>query len=756
MVSTLFRTSLLGIPFARLLLFSSILAIAVGANAQRMDSTCIDGHLVTYLQKGSRNHLVVMETERPTTATASDVKDQSTPAGWVRFTDGQASNGGYVVVPTDLQNADDAFDGARLNFEIEFVQTGIHYVYLRHRSSDGEDNSVHLLIDGIPFYTDWHLTENSNEWRWEQAPVGFEVTSMGKHTISISLREDGTPIDKVIVSTRPNKSFAGFGPEPTEKTISTARIPVDQANTFQQIDQEGRVLTVIEAERPTANVFGAKTFNCFSWLPTKDNTASGGEYVIFPNEHGNISKDPTKRPRLDYVMSFSIPGTYYVHVRHNSPSGSDDSVFFGFDGNTNISTWHLYNKGDSWSWDGHRDRTFEITTPGEHVLNMYLREGGTPVDKIIITNDPDYVPTGEGPLLTNVDAPLAQYTQDNSPDHLIALVAERPTYNYAGQQEFSRSKWSRVADPTALGKAYAVMPSQGPPSPPIDDPTQAPYMEYEIEFTQTGTHYIYWRHRASDKNSDSAYWGIDGTYVAETNLQPEDLTEWSIYNDPVPFEITTTGKHTFMMAMREDNTPLDMVYISTNPALNAAALPLELIAFTGRTTDDTNALKWTTAREENVSHFTVERSEEGKAWQSVGKVTAVGSTSTNVQYDFTDHNPPQRAYYRLRCVDADGTFSVSELIVLNHTDDRSIARLSLYPNPANEQATLEYLTDLEEQLTLTVTSSTGRVISSRRYSLSPGRTSLPIDLRQFAPGVYIIHIDTNHDSPITKQLIVRP
>jgi hypothetical protein len=46
--------------------------------------------------------------------------------------------------------------------------------------------------------------------------------------------------------------------------------------------------------------------------------------------------------------------------------------------------------------DGPRS-TFEVTSVGIHTFNLWMREDGLIVDKIVLTTNPDYVPTGDGP-----------------------------------------------------------------------------------------------------------------------------------------------------------------------------------------------------------------------------------------------------------------------------------------------------------------------------------------------------------------------
>jgi len=54
-----------------------------------------------------------------------------------------------------------------------------------------------------------------------------------------------------------------------------------------------------------------------------------------------------------------------------------------------------------WHWSNStRDNaraTLSVPTSGLHALNLWMREDGLYIDKIVVTTDPDYVPTGTGP-----------------------------------------------------------------------------------------------------------------------------------------------------------------------------------------------------------------------------------------------------------------------------------------------------------------------------------------------------------------------
>ncbi len=107
---------------------------------------------------------------------------------------------------------------------------------------------------------------------------------------------------------------------------------------------------------------------------------------------------------LQYQMRINSPGVYYVIYRGWADDGTNNSVHFGLNGAEDASLQDI-GLGSaaygSWTWastidDGSR-ATIDISSPGIHTLNLWMREDGTNVDRVILTQDPNYLPTDAGP-----------------------------------------------------------------------------------------------------------------------------------------------------------------------------------------------------------------------------------------------------------------------------------------------------------------------------------------------------------------------
>jgi len=150
---------------------------------------------------------------------------------------------------------------------------------------------------------------------------------------------------------------------------------------------------------------------------------------------------------------------------------------------------------------------------------------------------------------------------------------------------------------------------------------------------------------------------------------------------------------------------------------NAAALPLDLLSFTGERRDKVNDLNWTTANEEGFSHFMVERSAgDFSAWEELGAVAgAREEIASSGSYTFTDASPLTDNYYRLKMVDLDGSFSYSHIVQLG--GPASANTLRVFPNPTDGAFSVA-LPQLDDPLNLALYSIHGTRVRAQKIAES--------------------------------------
>ncbi len=109
----------------------------------------------------------------------------------------------------------------RLDYDINFVKTGIHYVWILAWGESGSDDSCHAGLDNDATLSSQMSGWNNNyQWsnnRYQQpGPSRITVTSTGPHTLNIWVREDGLIIDKIVVTSNRDFSLSGNEPGPPE------------------------------------------------------------------------------------------------------------------------------------------------------------------------------------------------------------------------------------------------------------------------------------------------------------------------------------------------------------------------------------------------------------------------------------------------------------------------------------------------------------------------------------------------------------
>jgi hypothetical protein len=175
----------------------------------------------------------------------------------------------------------------------------------------------------------------------------------------------------------------------------------------------------IEAEDYDTNLaqgFITGTQTAQKWEALSDGGASGGAGLSVANAgilrgSNYQSYDPTvDAPKLDYIVDFAAAGTYYVWVRGKGDANGN-SVHVGLNGGM-ISTGEKIEFGDDgstgWMWTNLRDSiagsyaTLNIPSAGLHTLNLWMREDGVMIDKLLLTTDSSFNPAllngGLGPI----------------------------------------------------------------------------------------------------------------------------------------------------------------------------------------------------------------------------------------------------------------------------------------------------------------------------------------------------------------------
>lgn len=171
-------------------------------------------------------------------------------------------------------------------------------------------------------------------------------------------------------------------------------------------------------------------------------------------------------------------------------------------------------------------------------------------------------------------------------------------------------------------------------------------------------------------------------------------------------------------------------------ASNTAALPVDLVSFTGNQVKDQIELAWETASELNNDYFVIERSVDGGDFVELGQVVGAGTTTEYSYYQYVDQAPLNGVnYYRLKQVDFDGQFEYSDIIVIEVKGIKA-SSISINPTASRNHITINMDTPFENDMMITVTNSVGQVVL--QDNILAGQNLLDIDISNLNAGQFNI------------------
>jgi len=159
-------------------------------------------------------------------------------------------------------------------------------------------------------------------------------------------------------------------------------------------------------------------------------------------------------------------------------------------------------------------------------------------------------------------------------------------------------------------------------------------------------------------------------------------------------------------------------------------------------------LSWNTLTEQNNKGFEIQRSIDGKNFNTVGFVASKangGNSNEKIAYNFTDREKVNGSvYYRLQQTDIDGKTALSNVVRLS-TKENGAFEVIAAPNPVKNAVTVRTVGVQASNAIITVTDVTGKVMST----MAVNSNETVIDMNNFAQGIYLIkYTDAEHNETI--------
>lgn len=177
----------------------------------------------------------------------------------------------------------------------------------------------------------------------------------------------------------------------------------------------------------------------------------------------------------------------------------------------------------------------------------------------------------------------------------------------------------------------------------------------------------------------------------------------------------------------------------------ATALPVVLSGFDAAlTTDCAAALTWATGMETGVAGFAVQRSTDGQGFETIARVTAIGSGSN---YKYADRSLARGSnYYRLMMEESDGSISFSKTVSVS-ASCLSRGNINVAPNPTSGNVIVNGVRSGDR---IAVYTAIGNVVMSQMCSTDGTAT---VNLSGVPAGIYVLRLqDAANESLVSIRI----
>lgn len=166
----------------------------------------------------------------------------------------------------------------------------------------------------------------------------------------------------------------------------------------------------------------------------------------------------------------------------------------------------------------------------------------------------------------------------------------------------------------------------------------------------------------------------------------------------------------------------------------AMVLPVTLLFFDATISDSKSVhLQWATLSEQNADFYEIQRSNDAINWTPILQKDAAGNSNSLLKYEAWDLEPLQGiAYYRLKSVDFNETFSYSDIQQVSFMD----VSTQFYPNPAKEYVIIQHPEISKNKVV--VSNVMGQPMPTNNTILGENKSYL--DVSNLPTGIYFVRL----------------
>lgn len=257
-------------------------------------------------------------------------------------------------------------------------------------------------------------------------------------------------------------------------------------------------------------------------------------------------------------------------------------------------------------------------------------------------------------------------------------------------------------------------------------------------FSGTVTFELQWN-AGNNGTTNSELSGFNRTICTPGYWMTGTSSSWT--SDGVNVNVNASGSDPYYVSIQLTGMSAGVEYFFAVGS-GGSALPVEFTSFNAQYANGQVDLVWKTATETNNDYYEVQRSQDGIDWEVVSTLEGAGTTIHSNRYDAVDYAPLQgTSYYRIKQVDYNGEWDVSKTVQVNTSSngDASLNIASVFPNPFDDQLTIELATAMGGNVSIELYAPNGKLEASKTQEIQTGNNQFTLqNLGNLRSGYYLL------------------
>ena len=228
------------------------------------------------------------------------------------------------------------------------------------------------------------------------------------------------------------------------------------------------------------------------------------------------------------------------------------------------------------------------------------------------------------------------------------------------------------------------------------------------------------------------------------------------------FVVGTVSGNNDASTSAQDGTSLQTQYPAIYDILQNGngTLPISLTYFKATVSDTQVKVAWETSTEINNDFFTIERSGDGKTFESISTIKGAGNSQQNKKYFYNDPYPLNGvSYYRLTQTDFDGKFERFKVVAVSYQaiaiDPNPVIKL-VAPNPFSASFHMDYEVPTSGTVYIQLTDLSGSVVFSEEAEATSGHNQYRFEQGdRLKSGIYLITLTSGQLSSKPLRIMKR-